>query len=662
MDTTIIPVTTNAPAPVPQWKKLLINRGLLSAATQANWQPNGSGWKYPVYDLDEKRIENVYRWKAFDSSNKPKYLWEPKESTNRPSYYILPGTRAAIDKSNGIVIVASGEPDVLAFRAAGAENVLCWYGEGMIPVSLVTDLKTLGVSRVECYPDLDDTGKKWAVSIAQKLNESGIVFVAYALPGAAGSKTDINRIWINCGFDQDKFWTVLSLTDSMSIVLPPPQLPLPTKTETKTEYDDLPEGFYNAIERGLGVKEYKEDGWSKPIKCPLKYHEHDENHPAASWHKEKRILSCLKCDTKTLAIGVGEALGLRWIDFIPAEPTKTAEATITTEPRAEGAKVAGQPSITFGYKEASALIMDELDGNLKGGIHEPLPMPFTAIRALGGLAASLAPGKIIAIAGDSGDGKSSLLETLWEYWMSKGFHGIVWGPEWTKEEYVYRSIQRQEGPSVMDIIGHRAWHAGKLRGEPEGKRYGKPLTQAQIDKAKAIIKRINEEWPGKIAYVDKMGISATQLIKCMSDFVAKEKQENRRISFAVLDYIQLLRTSSGGKSNESLDQALADFKAFCVDKQLVGLVATQVTKADGRAQANGAVSTQHVMQNVRSDYFNLILTINRPVDDFGQRSETASVRIAKNSLGQNGEVKLIINGPRLLWQNAKEGAGSTAGY
>lgn len=628
------------------WQKLLADRGLLNEATKAGWFPNGTGWKYPVYDNNEQQIDGVYRWKAFDSGKRPKYLWEPAEATGRPVYYILPGTREAIDKAQGKVIIASGEPDVLAYRAAGTRNVLCWFGEGQTPETLAGDLTSFGVRRVECYPDCDETGIKWAQTIAQRLNGSGIGVEIYELPGASGSKMDINRLWIDCAFVPDKFWEQIALAPPMNIKVAEPK-PLPLVDH---KFDDMPDGFYQAIEKALGVAEYKSDGWSKPIKCPMKNHEHDTpGGYAAAWHKEKHILSCLKgCGTDILAKEVGAALSIDWREFVPkpvVPPTPTKTVT-PTRPQSSG-----QPKIIYSFAEAAATVLDELDGKLKESVHEPLPMPFKGIAALGGLAKSIMPGKMIAIVGDSGDGKTSFEETLWESWLKRGFHGVAWGPEWTKEEYVYRAIQRHGGPSVMDIVEHKAWFAAAQRGVSEDKRPGKALTQEQRDKGKQIVNMINA-WPGKLVFIERMGISVNELIQKMSEVVAGFAANGKRISFAICDYAQLLR-SSGEKTSDRVDRALADFKAFCVDKQLVGVVANQITKADGRAQASGNASTQHVMQNARSDYFNLVLTISREVNADGQRSSTAKVRVAKNSLGTNGEVQLFIKGERLSWHDVE---------
>src|SRR6266478_4741853 len=112
---------------LPHWQQILSNRGILGAAQSVEWCPEGAGWAYPVWDVDGTPLSDVGRLKAFDSSARPKYRWLGEGE--RPHYWLLPGTREAITAAYGCVILASGEPDVLTYRSAGAKNVLCWFGE-----------------------------------------------------------------------------------------------------------------------------------------------------------------------------------------------------------------------------------------------------------------------------------------------------------------------------------------------------------------------------------------------------------------------------------------------------------------------------------------------------------------------------------------------------
>lgn len=622
---------------LPHWQQMLSNRGILGAALMANWTPENAGWSYPLYSVGGNILQNVSRWKSFDSTAKPKYLWVG--DGDRPRYYILPGTIEAIKQAFGAVILASGEPDVLAYRAAGAKNVLCWFGEGSVPPDLARDLCDMGVTAAECYPDRDDTGRTFARKIAERLAGSEIHFSAYELPGVDGSKSDINKLWVDCTFVDDCFWQVLANCGPMTIAEP---VYRPQQKLLASGYDEFPAGFYAAIETALHIEDYRQDNWSKPIKCVLKEHEHDKpGGYAAAWNREKKIYSCLKCgETEVLAKDVGATLGIDWREFIPrkVEPPKAA-------PRPAPA---GKPKFKFGWNESLPEVVNELDGILKDGEHEPLPMIFKNIAQYGGLAANLFAGKMIAVVGDSGAGKTSFVETLVDCWRPLGFSGIAWSPEWNRFEFIYRAIQRYGGPSFMQMIEHKAWHGAAKRGVPEDKRPGKPLDAQQVARAKEIIE-MTRTWKGTLVFIEKMGLGVDELLIAMGEVVAGYAANGKRIAYVIVDYAQLLH-STGDSPNERVDTALSKFKAFCVDKQVVGVVTSQVPKASGISAAQGNNKlTHHALQNARSDYFNLVLAITREVDTEGVMDSMATVRISKNSLGSNGEARLSIKGERLRW-------------
>ncbi len=137
---------------VPMWRQMLAERGILEPAEKAGWGPGGNGWTYAVFDTDGNPVKApdgnpIKRWKNFSSHLTPKYLWKPAGLKEHcPRYYLLPGTKQAILDKGGRVYLASGEPDVLAYHAAGNPNALCWFGgEESTPATLAEDLLKLGV-------------------------------------------------------------------------------------------------------------------------------------------------------------------------------------------------------------------------------------------------------------------------------------------------------------------------------------------------------------------------------------------------------------------------------------------------------------------------------------------------------------------------------------
>ena len=626
------------------WENLLARRGILGAAKQFGWHPDGPGWCYPIFDPDGKPIvepEPVWRWKAFDSDAELKYRWIPSGLGDRkPIYYLLPGTLDAI-AINGQAILASGEPDVLAYRSAGAKNVLCWFGETQTPASLAVDLKSMGVTFVEFAPDRDTAGQNWAQHIVNALGDSGIGWRVYELPQPLGSKYDINKLWMDCRFDADRFWDAFVTCNELVIkpvLLKPENLPLIRDDKGERKF---PAEFYAAIERGLGVTEYRPNGFSKNIKCPF----HDDQHASAGWDRDKHILKCMVCHPNgewALAKDVAAKLHIRPEDFYEKKPITVRKAT-------PDAVSIGKPKLLYSWDEGTDRLLAQLDGDVP--IFEPLVIPFANIRALGGFAKRIKPGKVIAVVGDSGMGKTSLIETIVDAQRRAGFHGVEWGPEWTYDDYVQRGIQRTGGPSYEAIEDHKAYLSEEKRGVPETKRTGRRLTDAEMsfirDKAEVM-----KAWPGKIMFIEKMNLPIELVIKNMQEAVDQFHANGRRISFAVLDYAQLVG-SHGESENARLNHTLDLFKAFCVDRALVGIVGSQMTKVDGRAAANGVKGSLHAMVSARSDVFNLVMVLTRAVDENGELSQVGNCRIVKNSMGRTADVPLYLNPERLCWYDAK---------
>ncbi len=112
---------------------------------------------------------------------------------------------AAIKEADGVLYIASGETDGLAYRSAGIKNVISWFGEDAPPSTLPDDFRALGVREVRYLPDRDDTGQRSARKVARLLQGSGITYTVFELPSELGEKGDINRLWQTSNFDQVVF-------------------------------------------------------------------------------------------------------------------------------------------------------------------------------------------------------------------------------------------------------------------------------------------------------------------------------------------------------------------------------------------------------------------------------------------------------------------------
>lgn len=335
------------------WQQKLAARGILDQALEADWRPSlnsrGSYWTYAIWNeagvlwTDPESEVVIVRKKNMGTSGS-KYLWSPSKPEGL-NYYLLPDTLAAIREAH-TVYIARGEPDHLAFRAAGQKNVLSWFGEGAIPDSLAGDLLRWGVSVVYDYPDCDDPGYEAAVRIETQLAGTGIEYHAYRLPFEFGSKGDINKLWIECSFDQDLFWDAIIHCDEADLslyrgyvdvphqpALPGAYLPsgsqlesLPIGNETRTP-GDISSELAAAIEDRLGVKKYRSDGWSENFRCPF----HDDDQPSAGWHRDKHILRCFSgCGTK-LGVEVARQLNLLTAPGMPKKAVKNGQGEAQTQ-------------------------------------------------------------------------------------------------------------------------------------------------------------------------------------------------------------------------------------------------------------------------------------------------------------------------------------------
>jgi P4 family phage/plasmid primase-like protien len=308
--------------------------GFQPEAQSMNWQyhrhyfhgQSYDGFSYPLYGLDGKEQivgeAKVVRWKNAEAQAHPKNLWLPSKPDNCLTLYFSPQLSEAIKAANGHLYIVEGEKDTLSMMAAGFYNVLTWVDGALnIPENLVEILNQLQVIEISHLPDLDVAGRKSAIKLAQMLEPYSIGYKAFELPAEVGNKGDVNDLWRSCLFDISHFRDVLHALPLLNFASKSEETtwlnPVRPKTKSTTHPDEkeLPDEFYRAIEQALGIDGYNSSGWSKPILCPF----HDDQHPSASWHRDKHILKCFACTPDDrdnyLAIQVGEKLNIDWKDY-----------------------------------------------------------------------------------------------------------------------------------------------------------------------------------------------------------------------------------------------------------------------------------------------------------------------------------------------------------
>lgn len=628
---------------LPHWQQLLSDRGILKAALDACWQPQGEFWRYPLYDLEGNET-GVWRKKAFAGrKNGMKYLWDNPQGLDQPRYYVLPGFYTAIGEARGRVILASGEPDVLAYRASGAQNVTCWFGEGNTPASLAEDLDGIGVLSVEAYPDLDDAGTAWAISIRDRLAESGIDVHIYHLPGEDGSAYDINKLWMDCNFDPVKFWSTLDACPKVELParIVQDELPLYEKS-----FDGLKTSLAQEIESRLPIKGFNAEGWSNQFACPMRTHEHDHTNPSAAWHIDQHILKCFKCGQNGqkgvyLAIEVAEVLGLRNRAKITLSSGKNEHPAQPKQKSNSGAQ-----KTIYSFAEAATLARTTVFEGKPGS--SALPILWHNFAKFGGMAQLIQSKKMMAVVGDSGDGKTSFMETQSDFWRRKGYSGIAWSPEWGVEEHVYRAVQRCGGPSAEDIIKHLTFEELKRNGCPDDKNPGKKMTKDQLTLWNDTLTKI-EAWPGGLYFVDRQGVTVDNLKEASEIIINAAKANGVVINYAMFDYAQLLEDSG----DEVIKKSQRMLKVLTVEQNLVTMVGSQINKADGRSAAFGGNPTHHSMAGLRSDVYNLVIVISRDLQADGEKSTLGRVRVAKNSMGRMGVTNLELDTQRMIWRDCR---------
>ena len=310
----------------PRWRQYLYRRGFSdSTIAHFNIQPDANGWLYPIHPTSRVR-----RWKAFPSRHSgPKYLWKPSKADAPDTFYDPLGTLPdRIAAANGVLILATGEPDVWALHEGGITNAAATlHGEGTIPPWLLDELRRLAVSTVQLWPDRDPTGLQHAAKLRDALLGSGIRLEVFALPYAADSKGDINRLLLDVGPN--------GLRAALE-ACPPLKLPRPAPLPHRERVPRLPAQEPNSLyERwcqevetvavatwGIAppnAKQLSRRNFSSPLR--------DDRRPSAQWSYSAHGFKDYGTGEFYSTHQVAELLGMpAWADY------KSAQAPVASHP------------------------------------------------------------------------------------------------------------------------------------------------------------------------------------------------------------------------------------------------------------------------------------------------------------------------------------------
>lgn len=283
-----------------------------------------------------------------------------------------------------------------------------------------------------------------------------------------------------------------------------------------------------------------------------------------------------------------------------------------------------------------------------------LYIPFKSFHALGGFAKILSPKKLCAIVAPSAHGKTSWLETWADRWLIEGEGGLWYGSEWDEREYHIRRIQRYSGISYDTIREHELFMSSDGR-------IGTALTDTQLYEMERVGHMVSE-WRGQMEYFPA-AVYLEDTLNSMSNSLRYRRKHGERVTFAVLDYVQLLRMRSVGtdRTNNLFEHATGTFKEWCIEHDIVGLVGAQVTKEKSKDSKRGRLIDASDANYLREDKFNLFVTLNivyeidrdKPVDKDGQPALMPTTRgvanIVKNSAGRTGAINVYTDFPHYAW-------------
>jgi hypothetical protein len=654
----------------------LEKRGLLALATRAGWKPytlkrDGNeylGWQYPVFGVDGNAYDRP-RWKSAVGTG-PRYFW-PKGQPDKSKYYFLPGLLTAIQQDSGAVYIAAGEPDVLAYHAAGIENVFCWLSaEISVPDSLVSDLKYMGVSSVIYAPDRDKAGMTAAAKVAAMLDTAEIPYRMAALPGEIGSKNDINTLWIECEFDKAKFFTRLwhfdHTVDDTDLAI---YRPAPSKngSAVKPKPDDIEaevkrwyRQWTDEIAAALGPAAMTSGGRSF-WRCPVsgRHHSGDAN-PSfriSTDQKPDQPWPVCSCDIQNdpdpwgaVAASVGVD---KWQDYKKAKAwhelgiRANERGELVTRPVADDKGVA-----VVNMRSAYAKVISIFDKDAEPK-SKPIEFPYKTLHRFGGFAQWMWTGKMVAVGGISGGGKTLFLRTLFSAMLKAGYDMIWWGPEFSPEEYAYQDLIRAGGLNfnqINQLLVIRALMAQHKISEIEAiKKSGLAMpSQAAIKHSVELLEGLQQS-PGELFIIDDPDADVDTTMQIVTGWANARRAEGHEVGGIGWDYLQLANMS--GKRDWSWGNRVAGgIKRGCAPRNanITAFVSTQSRKGDSAAvRDNGKLLKVGAAQGLDESFFNLWLTLTPGFLD-GTKQPWAILSVEKNSMGGLGRVAVDARWDRLM--------------
>jgi hypothetical protein len=544
----------------------LEKRGLLAIATRAGWTPytlkrdghQWQGWQYPVFDAGGKAYPK-HRWKNAEGTG-PRYYW-PQGQPDKSKYYFLPGLLTAIQQDDGRVYIAAGEPDVLAYHAAGIENVFCWLAaEISVPDTLIADLRHMGVRSVVYAPDRDKAGMTAAAKVAMLLEAADIPAAFCRLPGDMGSKNDINTAWIGCGFNKDTFYTEIlwgNAIDPTDLAL---YRPAPSGNGSTPNADvDIEatvKGWYRQwtadITAALGpaaMTSGTRSFWRCPV--PGRHHSGDAN-PSfriSTDQKPDQPWPVCSCDIQNdpdpwgvLAAAVGLS---RWSEYKKAKAwtelgvRANERGELVLRPEADGSK----PEVSVVNMRTVYARIAKIFNDDEVPTSKPILFPYETLHRFGGFCHWMWTGKMIGVGGISSGGKTLFLRILFAAMLSAGYDMIWWGKEFSPDEYGMQDLIRAGGLNfglINQLLVIRALqHEHNISEADAIKMSGLVMpSKAAIAHSVTLLEELSNK-PGELFIIDDPNADVDSVMATVKGWADARRKEGREVGGLGWDYLQI---------------------------------------------------------------------------------------------------------------------------
>lgn len=240
----------------------------------------------------------------------------------------------------------------------------------------------------------------------------------------------------------------------------------------------------------------------------------------------------------------------------------------------------------------------------------------------------LYPGQLVVVSGDSGSGKSSLLEALAEHAAQEGQRAVYIHTEMSTEDVLHRRMARHTG------IPFQALASGEL-------------TPGQRERMLAADAAMSP-WVGNLTYQWLPDVRFSHLAQEM------RRGAEAGVTVFLVDHFQDI-VPDVKESNEILArEAVVTWLAAFAEKRRVYVILASQQNADGKTKWSNkpvekAVVWLSVMRTKLKTEFEYVLDGVTYLCEPGEDSPVTEIDIKKARFGKKARVKMLYHGPSFTW-------------